>query len=141
MTHTTLREVMTPDPISVAIGVPVREALEILEGGTIRHLPVIDGDRVVGMLSDHGLWPWRKALLAVRDRKGTATTEEMLRRPVEAFMRDDVLFLDVGRPVVDAIDVMLDFKVGAVPVVEEGKLAGIVTWVDLLELLKEKLVR
>lgn len=134
----TLADVMTPNPIAVRAAAPVREALEELEGGTIRHLPVVDGGLVVGMLSDRDLRPWRNALQAVREGAEGAA-EEVLARPVRAFMRTDVLCLDVSRPVVDAIDVMLDFKVGAVPVVDNDRLVGIVSYVDLLELLKTKL--
>lgn len=134
----TLRDVMTPDPIRVTLGAPVREALELLEGHSIRHLPVVDGSRVVGILSDRGLAPWRQALLDYREGE-RGLVEEVLRRPVDAFMRTDVLFLEASRPVVDAIDVMLDFRVGAVPIVQGGELVGIVSYVDLLELLKNRL--
>jgi CBS domain-containing protein len=135
----TLRDVMTPDPICVRSDSPVRAALEELEGGQIRHLPVVEGGTLVGMVSDRSLRPWRQALLDLRDGETDGVAEEVLSRPVRAFMRDDVLFLESDRPVTDAIDVMLDFRVGAVPVVEDGKLVGIVSYVDLLELLKEQL--
>jgi len=134
----TLADVMTPDPISIAAHAAVRDALEELEAGTIRHLPVVEEGSVVGMLSDRDLRPWRQALQDVREGNG-GVAEEILQRPVSAFMRSDVLFLEVDRPVVDAIDVMLDFKVGAVPVVDDGRLVGIVSYVDLLEILKNRL--
>lgn len=135
----TLRDVMTPDPIFVLADSPVRSALEELEGGRIRHLPVLEGGLLVGMVSDRSLRPWRQALLDLRDGEGTDLAEEVLARPVRAFMRDDVLFLGADRPITDAIDVMLDFRVGAVPVVDGGKLVGIVSYVDLLEMLKDQL--
>jgi acetoin utilization protein AcuB len=135
----TLRDVMTADPIRVGPRTPVREALELLESGTIRHLPVTDGDAVVGMLSDRGLRPWRQALLDVREREAPPMAEEILAQPVEAFMTREVLFLEADRPIVDAIDVMLDFKVGAIPVVQRGRLVGIVSYVDLLEVLQAML--
>lgn len=132
---TTLREVMTADPVWVRADAPVRAALEVLENGTFRHLPVVEGERVVGMVSDRDLAPWRRALQDVRDGE-TGLCEEILARPVHAFMRTDVLFLAPDRPIADAIDVMLDFKVGAVPIVNGGELVGIVSYVDLLELLR-----
>jgi CBS domain-containing protein len=137
----TLREVMTPDPIFVLATSPVRAALEELERGQIRHLPVVDGGRLVGMVSDRSLRPWRQALLDLRDGEATLLAEEVLARPVRAFMRDDVMFLSPERRVTDAIDVMLDFRVGAVPVVEDGKLVGIVSYVDLLQLLRDDVER
>lgn len=50
-----------------------------------------------------------------------------------------MLFLASDRPVTDAIDVMLDFRVGAVPIVDDGVLVGILSYVDLLDLLKRTL--
>ncbi|MEZ4238548.1 MAG: CBS domain-containing protein [Myxococcota bacterium] len=135
----TLRDVMTPDPIFLAADTPVREALEVLEGGRIRHLPVVEDGQLVGMISDRTLRPWRQALVDLRDGEGGPLAEEVLARPIRAFMHDDVLYLQADRTVVDAIDVMLDFKVGAVPVVQDGSLVGIVSYVDLLELLKVQL--
>jgi acetoin utilization protein AcuB len=93
----------------------------------------------VGMVSDRSLRPWRQALLDLREGKATGNAGEMLARPVREFMRTDVLFLHADRPVTDAIDVMLDFRVGAVPVVEDEQLVGIVSYVDLLELLKRRI--
>jgi CBS domain-containing protein len=137
----TLRQVMTADPIYVAADAPVREALEELEGGTIRHLPVLQDGELVGMVSDRSLRPWRRAMLDLSNLESRAAAEELLSRPVRAFMNSEVLYLHPDRPLTDAIDVMLDFRVGAVPTVEDGKLVGIVSYVDLLELLKEHLER
>ncbi len=134
-----LADLMTPDPVAIGAEAPVRQALELIEGGSIRHLPVLEGGRVVGMLSDRDLRPWRRALLDVRDGEEDGLAAEVLRRPVRAFMQTDVLVLAPERPVVDAIDVMLDFRVGAVPVVADGVLVGIVSYVDLLEHLKRLL--
>ncbi|MCA9491613.1 MAG: CBS domain-containing protein [Myxococcales bacterium] len=134
-----IRELMTPDPVALAADAPVREALELLENGTHRHLPVLDGTRVVGMLSDRDVRPWRQALMDLREGEGGSMAEEVLRRPVRAFMQTDVLFLASDRPVTDVIDVMLDFRVGAVPIVDDGRLVGIVSYVDLLDLLKRTL--
>ena len=134
-----VRELMTPDPVAIAADAPVREALELLENGTHRHLPVLDGTRVVGMLSDRDLRPWRQALLDVREGETGTVAREILRRPVRTFMQADVLFLSSDRPVTDLVDVMLDFRVGAVPVVDDGVLVGIVSYVDLLDLLRRTL--
>lgn len=139
MATPTLRQVMTADPIFVAADAPVRQALEELEGGTIRHLPVVENGELVGMVSDRSLRPWRQALLDLRSGEATALAEVVLAKPVRAFMNSEVLFLRPDRPITDAIDVMLDFKVGAVPVVEDGRLVGIVSYVDLLELLREQI--
>ena len=51
MTAATVAQVMTPDPVCVSIDDPVSDALAAKLGDAFRHLPVVDGDRVVGLLS------------------------------------------------------------------------------------------
>ncbi len=135
----TVRELMTPDPVAVRASATLRQALEHFEGGTIRHLPVVEGDRIVGMLSDRDVRPWRRALLDELDGEVTPLALEVLERQVSAVMTPEVVYLAPDRPLTDAIDVLLDFRVGAVPVVEDERLVGIVSYVDLLELLKREL--
>jgi CBS domain-containing protein len=50
-TTTTIGEVMTPDPKTVRPECPVVEALELMIAGHFRHVPVVDGERILGMLS------------------------------------------------------------------------------------------
>ncbi len=135
----TLRDLMTADPLTIDVTASVKEALELLDTVPIRHLPVLDGDDLVGILSDRDLRPWRQALWDLEDGEGTVAAAAALGQPARKLMRTDVLFLGVDRPLTDAIDVMLDFQVGAVPIVEEGRLVGIVSYVDLLEHLQHLL--
>ncbi len=135
----TLRDLMTPDPITVDVHATVREALELLDLAPIRHLPVVDGERLVGILSDRDVRPWRQALWDLHNGEGTVAAAAALGQPIHKMMRTDVLFLGPERPLADAIDVLLDFKVSAVPVVEHEKVVGIVSYVDLLEHLQTML--
>lgn len=132
---TTLSEVMTPDPIVIAASATVREALELLESAPIRHLPVISDGTLVGVLSDRDVRPWRQALWDSYEGEASAAGTAALAQPVSGLMSTDVVFLAPERPITDAVDVMLDFQVGAVPVVQDGTPVGIVSYVDLLELL------
>lgn len=133
---TTLREVMSHDPHTLPASATVREAIERLEAGPVRHLPVMDGKRVVGIVSERDVRPWRQALWDLEAGEATVAAVAALQQPVRKVMRTDVLFLRSERPVADAIDVMLDFRIGAVPVVDDGRLVGIVSYVDLLEYLR-----
>lgn len=135
-----LGDIMTPDPVTIPASTPVRVALEHFEGGSLRHLPVVEDDRIIGILSDRDVRPWRRALLDELEGEATPLAEEILSRPVSTIMTPDVVYLSPERPITDAIDVMLDFRIGAVPVVTDGRLVGIVSYVDLLELLKNELL-
>jgi acetoin utilization protein AcuB len=134
-----LRDVMTPDPVAVAADAPLRDAIDLLEGGAVRHLPVLEGDRLVGIVSDRDLRPWRRVALDGRSELAMGLGWELLRTPVRSFMRTDVIFLGPEREVGEAVDALLDFEVGALPVVDQGRLVGMVSYVDLLRLLQELL--
>lgn len=133
----TLRDLMTTDLLTVRADQDVRAALETLEGAWVRHLPVLQGTRVVGMLSDRDLRPAYKALWD--EREGHADDAGVLDQHVTKLMRTDVLHLPPDGTVADAIDVMLDFRVGAVPIVEAESLVGIVSYVDVLQYVKDLL--
>ena len=48
---TLVREIMTPDPVAIAPGTEIRECMRLMTERQIRHLPVIDGEVVAGVLS------------------------------------------------------------------------------------------
>lgn len=52
---TAVSQVMTPDPLTIAPGATVREALTIMTDHRLRHLPVVDGDALVGIVSARDL--------------------------------------------------------------------------------------
>ena len=120
-----LRDIMTVDPLAIRVDASASEAADILDDAAVRHLPVLRGDEVVGMLSTHDLARYR------------AVPDPALR--VSDLLTADVIFLGPDRPVEDAIDAMLRYRINAIPVVDGGSLVGIVTTHDLLELLKSVL--
>jgi CBS domain-containing protein len=74
---TTVGEVMTPEPKTVRPDRPVVEALELMIAGHFRHVPVVDGERIVGMLSMRDV-PLEYCVL--RERWHTARREIETRR-------------------------------------------------------------
>ncbi len=97
----------------------VDDAREHLLTGDIRHLPVVDGEgRLVGMLSD-------------RDVLRARAFQSVPRR-VSDIMAKHVHAVAPEAPGAEALQLMIDFKIEAVPVVAGGKLVGIVTATDFL---------
>jgi acetoin utilization protein AcuB len=109
---------MTRDVVTVPSTATVADALDILNAHTIRHLPVVDDGKVVGILSDRDL---RKAMTG---------------RPDETIVGDvltaDPVTVAPHEPVDTAAQLLVEHDVGCVPVVENGNLVGIVTASDLL---------
>ncbi len=109
---------------SVAAGRPdesLESARDRMEAGDIRHLPIVDeGGGLIGMVSDRDL------LRARAFRPPPTLVSEIMAKHVQA--------IGPGAPAAEAAQLMLDFKIDAVPVVDEGKLVGIVTATDFLSL-------
>jgi acetoin utilization protein AcuB len=121
------QDLMTEDPISLPVTAKVREALAILRTMDIRHVPVVGHkDELIGMLSD-------------RDLRSARASD--LDAPVTELMSADVVSVGPESDALEVIDLMIDTKVGAVPVVddEDGSLLGIISYVDVLRKLRAKL--
>jgi len=103
----------------------------------IRHLPVVEKRKVVGIVSDRDLY---KAL-GPRSRKGTVIQEQdrtllqVMPKKVRHIMRRGVFTIAPDAPLSEAASIMAQKKIGALPVVEGQKLIGIVTTTDLLRAL------
>jgi acetoin utilization protein AcuB len=132
-----VQEIMTPEPVAIGIGTSIGRAWEILRDLDVRHLPVVDGDNVlVGMVSerDFGRPP---APRLMNDVMGAPSFH--LDAPVARIMSRDPISVTVSADVDDAVELLLDHKVGAVAVVtSRGRLAGILSYVDILRLQSER---
>ncbi len=128
--------IMTRDVISTSPNESIRDALVKIEDQEIRHLPVVDDGRLVGMISDRDLREQRLPLMEELDDPDYA--DNLLSAPISSVMSGDVLSVDTGESLRAAIDLMIEYKVGAVPVVDRdtGRLAGIVSYIDVLRALR-----
>jgi acetoin utilization protein AcuB len=117
---------MSAPPVSVTPETPVLDAQQIMERRAIRHLPVVDGSRLVGIASDRDIrlhLPPPITSMSTWEAKYLTVSNVMTRTPVT---------LDPERPAEEAARLMLERRIGAVPVVEGDRLVGIVTTTDLL---------
>lgn len=125
-----VRDWMSPDPKSVTPTTTVEEARRLLHYYGIRHLPVVDRDRVVGMVSDRDVrvdpTAWRRT-----DFEGRSGAAEQ--RPVRAVMSAPPHVIDVEESVEAAARLMLSRRISALPVVDDDQaLQGIITTTDCL---------
>jgi acetoin utilization protein AcuB len=126
---------MRRSPVSVNRSDTLDHALKTLETWKIRHLPVVDGERVVGIVSDRDL---KKAAPSPFDRD---TAEEYLRLTsavtIKEVMSKDVMTTSPYTPIEEAAARMFQQRIGALPVVQNGRLVGILTETDVLGVLTE----
>lgn len=121
----TVRDWMTREPTAVAPDVTVREVAGLMRSRRIRHVLVVDGDRLVGIVSDRD----------VRARVEEGAPVLSPDSPVSRAMSESPVTVAPEATLVEAARAMLEGKIGALPVVEAGRPIGILTRSDALEAL------
>lgn len=132
-------DIMTADVATVEETATIGEALEIMEERDIRHLPIVRGSEVIGMLSDRDLRGLGLSL--VTDVEGMERLKSRFGAKVSELMSSNVLTVDPEADVSEIVDLMLEEKISAVPVVDDdtNELKGIVSYVDVMRAMREML--
>jgi CBS domain-containing protein len=133
MTSMLVRDIMSARPITVDTETPMLEARQSMLDHRIRHLVVAEDSRVVGILTDRDI---RLNLPSPATSLSVWEINYMLARlTVGEVMKGSVIVVDPDRPVADAARIMLEHKIGALPVVNDGRLVGIVTESDFVRVV------
>jgi acetoin utilization protein AcuB len=112
-------------------------AQDIMRLGRIRHLPVVSGSRVVGILSQRDLF--RAAVSSLLQLSGASEREWLAAIPVKSVMTASVVTVAPSAPLQSAVRLMVDRQLGCLPVVEDGKLVGLLSESDCLVRLAQLL--
>lgn len=136
--------IMTTAVVSAEPTATVRAAIRLIEDGEIRHLPIVEGRRLVGIVSDRDLREYRIPLMLEIERfeaEDRARADELLDTALSEVMNTDVVSVDTSESIESVIDAMTHYKVGAVPVVDRhtDELVGIVSYIDVLRYAREVL--
>ncbi|MEX1362906.1 MAG: CBS domain-containing protein, partial [Nannocystaceae bacterium] len=134
-----VQDLMTAALVTIKPTDTVRTALLRMEDQEIRHLPVTEGEQLIGMISDRDLREYR--LPVVEEVDNPEYADDLLETPISEVMNANLVTLDPGETVKTAIDLILEYGVGAVPVVDRRRevLVGIVSYVDVLKYLRDTL--
>ena len=125
-----VRDLMTISCVTAPPTMPVLEARQLMLEKRIRHLLVTDGPKLVGIVTDRDIrlnLPSPATSLSVWE-----INYLLARMTVAAVMSKNVVTLESGRDATEAAQLLLDHKIGALPVVDRGDLVGIITETDLL---------
>lgn len=134
-----VQSIMTHPVVAVQSDHSIHFAIGLMRSERIRHLPVVDGHRLVGLVTQRDLISAESSLLSAPF--DALHSEESLSVPVSEVMRTSVWAVDVDTPVLEAARIMRDHKFGCLPVLDEERLVGIVTAEDFLTLLVSSLER
>ena len=117
-----IREVMTPDPTTVEPGTSAQEAARRMKSEDVGSLPIVDGGRLVGMITDRDL-----ALRLVAEGRSADT-------PVGEVGSRELVTIDPQQDLGEAARLMSEHQLRRLPVCEEdGKLVGILAQADVAQ--------
>ncbi len=120
---------MQLDVIQVGADTTIGEAKEILTHRKFRHLPVTDGDTLLGIITSTDL---SKAMPSPVDSEISPEDHIIAGQvKVSAFMSSNPVTVSPMTPLEEVANLLQKYKIGAIPVVEEGSLIGIITETDL----------
>ncbi len=129
-----VRDVMTPDPITISPNHSIGAALSRMRRGGFRRLPVVDNGKLVGIITDRDLRLAMNSPYVLSE--GWYDSYLMEHIEVRSCMTPDPITVEADDPLLKAVRLMRKHKVGGVPVVDSGKLVGILTETDLLDYLE-----
>jgi CBS domain-containing protein len=138
MENTRVNDIMTSPAVVTTPDTPVSAATALMREKGIRHLPVIENGRLVGIISRGDL---REASFSAAINADTYELHFLLNRlTVGNLMTRKVITITPEAPVVHAAELITENKIAGLPVVDEnGGVIGIVTESDLLRMLVRKI--
>ena len=116
------------DVATIGAGDPVSAAVATLGERRIGALPVVEGDRIVGIMSE------RDVIYCLRDHGA-----EVLDWPVSRVMTAPAITADPSTPILSALALMTQRRIRHLPVTEDERLAGIVSIGDLVKHRMERI--
>ena len=133
-----VRERMSANPVTIDAEAPITEALRVMRQNQVRRLPVLsEGGRLVGIVSEKDL------LYASPSPATSLTIYEMhyllSQLLVKEVMTAELITVAPDLPLEEAALILVDSKIGGLPVVEDGELVGIITETDLFKVFLELL--
>lgn len=132
-------DLMTPNPVTVTPDATLAEVWDLMRDRGIRHVPVVDAGTLVGMLSDRDLS--RVDLPRLLTLEGAEALRQELSISVVKVMTPDLVVVEPDTEIDEVVDLLIEHRVGALPVVQTGtgELIGIVSYVDVLRALRDML--
>lgn len=133
-----VREWMSRQPVTITTNTSITEALRVMRQKQVRRLPVLDeAGNMVGIVSESDLLyasPSPVTSLSIYEMHDLLT-----RLKVSELMAQDVITISADTPLEQAARIMVDSKIGGLPVVEDGRLVGIITETDIFKVFLEML--
>jgi CBS domain-containing protein len=125
-----VRDIMVKEVATLDVNDELSLANDIIRLGRIRHLPVVEGSRLVGIISERDLF--RSSLAQALGYGSQGSREVMKSLRIKDIMVKNVITVTPETDLCEAVRLMVDRKIGCLPVVENERLAGLITETDIL---------
>ena len=129
-------DIMTRDPLTVTPVETIGQADELMTTNRIRQVPVVQGNELVGIVTDRDI----RSFLSGSLLESGEAREKALNTEVREIMTTEPITVSPDDDLQEAVELMIDEKIGGIPVVDEAEgLVGIVTYVDVLRCFLNRL--
>jgi CBS domain-containing protein len=136
--HKTAGDVMTRQVMVLNIEDNLENIMKAMEHFHIRHVPVVDGEKLVGVITHRDVLAMMHSKLGPHANRDES--HELYSRMFAInLMTKDPIAVTPDTPLRQVVKLLLEHKIGCVPVVRDEKLVGIVTETDVLRVLDEML--
>jgi acetoin utilization protein AcuB len=125
-----VEDVMTREVVTLTPEHTLRDAIDLLRSKRIRHLPVVEAQRLVGIVTDRDVKRATPSVLAGVNRDEYDNT--LLTIKVSQLMTREPITVPRKSALKSAVEIFINRKVGALPVVDNDRLVGILTEIDIL---------
>lgn len=136
MANLKVRDLMTEDVLTLTAADNLASLYDLMDSRHIRHVPVVDDDdTLVGIVSDRDLL---RGALGEESSLPLSVRRQMLEQlKVEEIMNTEPMTVEPDQTVREAGELMMEQKVSCLPVVDGGRLVGIITESDFVRYLTE----
>ena len=132
-----VEDIMTREVLTLAPEQTLRDAINLLRSQRIRHLPVVEGQKLLGIVTDRDV---KRATPSVLTGVGKDEYDNLLLTiKVAQVMTREPVTVQRQSPLKNAVKIFLNSRFGALPVVDNGHLVGIVSDIDVLRVAHDLL--
>ena len=125
-----VKEIMVGSPVTLKPEDTLNLANDLISLGRIRHIPVVEDGRLIGLLSERDLiGAAATQIFGLKQKSKSALLKSVL---IKNVMKKKVITVTPETKIGEAARLMADKKIGCVPVMDDGRLVGLVTTTDIL---------
>jgi len=131
-----VRHRMSLSPVTIKSSAPLEDAIRLLVKHNIRELPVVEHGKLIGIVTDRDIRQVSPSYPVFRDEE--EIRDRLRQLTVSCAMSLDPVVVSPATDLTEAASLMIQYRIGSLPVVDGGRLVGIISVTDLLKLFVEQ---